>query len=395
MADAFALPIDETPSPAALDLILSNEATLTASVSMTLEQSSRGKAEDRPPPLSAEPGPQIDYRLLQAVLDKTRELLKPEELEAISNLASIRKKYWMALSGYAQIHRHIQDIWIQRQKLVDQAESVKVAAARWLSTFTTQMQSPRFAGMRPEDIRNAYKAKVQSVLRQNADSQALNAKETREAIERYYMYAKGLTVLSSKFIETKVDAMQSIYNAQTVLLAFWGDELAAAAEGAPGPVHGDATSYDASSHCYGFGDLDNPNSKKISHDRTGNESYGQQTILDLKRHYGVEGASMPVYENTTAQGHLPHFESNGAAAGAQIVRSESSASVVDNTPISAKTNGSQLNCNKRGYDMIENEGGQQTMPESKRHHGIEANENENWWEELDPLNDSLEASYWG
>ncbi|GAD92770.1 hypothetical protein PVAR5_1366 [Paecilomyces variotii No. 5] len=394
MAGTFALPIDEPPSNPALDLILSNEATLTASLSMTLEQSTRGKSEDRPPPLSAEPGPQIDYRLLHAVIDKTRELLKPEDLEAFSKLADVRKKYWMALSGYAQIHRQVQDIWIQRQKLVDQTESVKVAAARWLSTLTAQMQSPRFAGMRPDDLRNAYKAKVQAVLRQNANSQALNAKESREAIERYYMFAKGLTVLSAKFIETKVDAMQSIYNAQTVLLAFWGDELAAAAEGGREPDYGDSTAYEVPAHCYEFGDLNNPNSNGTSYDMADNGNYAQQTIQDLKRRHGVEAASMPVYENTTAHGRYPHFEGSGAAAGTKAAKHEPSVSVVDTAPTSTKTSGRQVNCKKRGSDLVENEDGQQTMPELKRHHGAEASGNENWWEELHPLSDTLETDYW-
>ncbi|KAJ9253250.1 hypothetical protein DTO207G8_4257 [Paecilomyces variotii] len=403
MADSFTLPIDETPNPAPLDLILSNEATITASISMTLEQSPRGLAEDRPPPLSAEPGPQIDYKLLQAVLSRTRGLLAPEDLEAISKLISIRKKYWMALSGYTQIHRQIQDIWVQRQRLVDQVESIKLAAARWLSTFAAQIQSPRFSGIRPEDVRNAYKAKVQALLRQNANSQLLNAKEARDAIGRYYIYAKGVMGLSSKFIEVKLETMPIIYKAQNVLLAFWGDELAAAAEVTSEPVYGNPAAHELPPVCQGGGTGNQSKREKRSYDMVDNESDGQQTIPEPKRHHGIEAASAPVYENGTAYELPPHCQGNGTgantgtgtsslSAGIQAVENESS-SVVGNTRTSTKASGNQSNCKKRGCDMVDNENdGPQTMPEQKRHHGIE--EDESWWGELKPLGEPLEADYW-
>ncbi|KAJ9272417.1 hypothetical protein DTO212C5_1602 [Paecilomyces variotii] len=401
MADSFTLPIDETPNPAPLDLILSNEATITASISMTLEQSPRGLAEDRPPPLSAEPGPQIDYKLLQAVLSRTRGLLAPEDLEAISKLISIRKKYWMALSGYTQIHRQIQDIWVQRQRLVDQVESIKLAAARWLSTFAAQMQSPRFSGIRPEGVRNAYKAKVQALLRQNANSQLLNAKEARDAIGRYYIYAKGVMGISSKFIEVKLETMPIIYKAQNVLLAFWGDELAAAAEVTSEPVYGNPTAHELPPVFQGDRTGNQSKREKRSYDMVDNESDGQQTIPEPKRHHGIEAASAPVYENATAYELPPHCQGNGTGAGTgtfslsagiQAAENESS-SVVGNTRTSRKASGNQSNCKKRGCDMVDNENdGPQTMPEPKRHHGIE--EDESWWGELKPLGEPLEADYW-
>jgi hypothetical protein len=310
MADQFTLPINELPNPAPLNNILSNSATLTASVSMALEQSPRGLAENRPPPLSGEPGPQIDYKLLQVVLNKTKELLAPETMGAILKLANIRKKYWMALSGYAQLHRHIQDIWVQRQKLVDRADAIKLAAVRYLSTLNAQLHSPRFVGLRQEDLRCAYKVKVETLLRHNAYSQILNAKEARDAVGKYILFAKGLAKLSETFVQVKLEAMPSIYQAQNVMLAFWGDWLAAAAETSSEAVSGDATT-------------------------SGLPPYGQE---------------------------------NGV--------------------------GNYMNYMKRGYDMIDNaDDGNETIPEPKKHHGIEAEANEGWWAELEPLDGAIEGYY--
>ncbi|KAL2007790.1 hypothetical protein VTN00DRAFT_7772 [Thermoascus crustaceus] len=165
--------------PPLLEGRLSDTITLVASINLLLDESPQGIAAGRPAPLSAEPGPQIDYRLVSCVLSVTHKSLSRDDCQKLQAVDRLRHRYFSAHGILAHLHRAIQDLWAQRQLLVDRAEQIKI------KIMYNNNNNNNNSNNGDEDCYRTF-------LHQNAISQSLNLKQAHEALERYYRCAKGV-----------------------------------------------------------------------------------------------------------------------------------------------------------------------------------------------------------
>lgn len=197
---------DEPPLPSPLEGRLSDTSTLIASINLLLDESPTGIAAGRPAPLTAEPGPQIDYGLVSRVLLVTEKMLSPEDIRSLQAVDHLRRKYFNAHRAFAQIHRGIQDLWAQRQLLADKAEQIRY-------------NMPNNNNNNGLGYYHDYNRRT--ALWRNAVEQSLNLRQAHEALERYYRCAKAVATVTQEFFDAKVKAMPAIYLAQSKLLDVW------------------------------------------------------------------------------------------------------------------------------------------------------------------------------
>lgn len=191
---------------------LSDTSTLIASINLLLDESPEGIAAGRPAPLSAEPGPQVDYRLIACVLSVTHKSLSREDYQSLQAVDRLRRRYFSAHGVLAHLHRAIQDLWAQRQLLVDRAEQIKIKIMHNNNNNNNNDD---------DDDDDDEEEHYHTLLHQNAISQSLNLKQSHEALERYYRCAKGVAQITQDFFDAKVNAMPVIYSVQNEFLSVW------------------------------------------------------------------------------------------------------------------------------------------------------------------------------
>jgi hypothetical protein len=174
------------------DKINDNVIAVTA-ICLHVEDSPHSPAGDNKPcPLSGEPGPQIDYKLVQLLLKWSKAQLTQEDLVRFEAVDRSRLKYFAAYECLFNLVRGCQDLWAERRQLVSQEAAIKANPAKFSNT----------------------------ALAENARRQAINARECTEAVHRSRIYKRGITMCTDQLSESKRKVLPIVKKLQHALMVY-------------------------------------------------------------------------------------------------------------------------------------------------------------------------------
>jgi hypothetical protein len=165
----------------------------TAAICLHVENSPRPPAADkRPCPLSGEPGPQIDYKLVQRLLQWSKIHLAQDDLDQFEAVDRARLKYFLAYDRFFNFVRGCQDLWAERRQLVSQQTAIKANPDKFSNT----------------------------ALADNAWRQTINAKECSGAVDRSRVYKRGIAMCTDELSESKRKVLPIVKKLQHAVMVY-------------------------------------------------------------------------------------------------------------------------------------------------------------------------------